>query len=88
MYASVPLGESTSAIRLLDIECAPGAMEDRTIKASLRTVDLADKHPFAALSYVWGDPYAPKDIIYCGQYSIEVTKNCWSAIWHLRKKHG
>ncbi|KAF2001907.1 heterokaryon incompatibility, partial [Amniculicola lignicola CBS 123094] len=41
---------------------------------------------FTALSYVWGPP-GPSHVFLLG-IPFPVTSNCYSALWHLRKKLG
>ncbi|XXH02441.1 hypothetical protein Hte_008816 [Hypoxylon texense] len=79
LYAALPLNTRTS-IRVLDLD----ESKDGPVTGQLRVVDL-DEHPFfTALSYVWGEYSEPKDTISCNGQQIEVTKNCLSALRHLR----
>jgi hypothetical protein len=48
-------------------------------------VSLDDAPEYEALSYVWGVPEFVKSI-FCGTEVIHITKNCSSALHHLR--HG
>ncbi|RDW81871.1 hypothetical protein BP6252_02983 [Coleophoma cylindrospora] len=92
-YDSCPLVGSSTLIRVLDLDAAPSSNANpnhrNVISGRLRVVDLNDAPTFTALSYTWGDYSEPvKDMIECNGYPLEVTRNCWSALWHLRKAHG
>lgn len=86
LYASLPLSKS-GMIRVYDLQDTADP-DDRIIKGLLRIVNLAENPSFTALSYCWGAYSSPKDTISCGEHSLEITRNCWSALWHLRKKFG
>jgi hypothetical protein len=83
---SVPLSKRRT-IRVFKLYGAANE-NDKIIRGELCAVDLDDNPSFAALSYCWGEYASPRDTILCGDISIEVTKNCWSALWHLRKTFG
>lgn len=85
-------GSSTS-IRVLDLDAASNSSanpySEDFISGKLRVVDLNDAPVFTALSYVWGEySTSVRDVIECDGHRVEVTRNCWSALWHLRKAHG
>jgi Heterokaryon incompatibility protein (HET) len=86
LYASLPLSKS-GMIRVYDLQDTADP-DDRIIKGLLRIINLAENPSFTALSYCWGSYSSPKDTISCGEHSLEITRNCWSALWHLRKKFG
>jgi hypothetical protein len=86
LYASAPLSKRRM-IRVFELHSAEDP-NDRTIRGSLHAIDLDKDVSFTALSYCWDEYSSPKDVIHCGDYSIEVTENCWSALWHMRKKFG
>ena len=77
MYSKLP---SPRSIRLLDI--APGKASD-LIEASLIVVELDQAPEFEALSYVWGSPNDPVDVL-CDNEVISVTQNLHSALLRLR----
>ncbi|KAH7071844.1 heterokaryon incompatibility protein-domain-containing protein [Paraphoma chrysanthemicola] len=87
---SLPPGSKT--IRVLNIESVPELAQnalDEPIRCTLCTVDLDDQPKFTALSYVWGvDPPTPQHFLHCGELRIPVTKNCESALRHLRQSMG
>ncbi|KAH7303951.1 heterokaryon incompatibility protein-domain-containing protein [Stachybotrys elegans] len=83
-YKSLPL-TSVSSIRVLDLFQAPVSRGRPRITGQLRVIDLEDETSFTALSYVWGDYSSPKDVLHCSGCEIEVTRNCWSAMYHLTK---
>lgn len=84
VYSSSPLGESPTAIRILEVaEQHDGGAT--LIRCNLRVVDLADRPRFTALSYVWGDP-ANQETIWCCDQPLRVTRNAWEALRRLRNK--
>jgi len=88
LYSSLPLPRHSRSIRILDVEPSASS-DDESIRGQLRVVSLDDNNmEFSALSYVWGAPASPPRMITCGLYSIPITANCWSALWHLRKHFG
>jgi hypothetical protein len=81
MYEELPKQRS---IRLLDI--APGHGTG-PVRADLLVVeDLYEAPEFEALSYVWGTPDDPVDII-CNDEVVSVTENLNSALRRLRCVH-
>jgi hypothetical protein len=91
LYKSCQLLETSTCIRVLDIlPIAPSASNPDTepIKCSLRVINLNNQPRFAALSYVWGTYSPVPDFIVCNSIQVKVTSNCYSALWHLRKKLG
>ncbi|KAI2616127.1 heterokaryon incompatibility protein-domain-containing protein [Hypomontagnella submonticulosa] len=88
LYESLPLASGTKEIRVLDLSEVSGTSGTPTIKATMRVVNLEEQPSFAALSYVWGDYSTPRDRIICNGFSVEVTKNCFSALHHLYKVVG
>lgn len=73
-------------IRLLDIH--PGAAED-PIVISLRAASLSENPDFEALSYVWGDPTATREVLCRGKNdngaTLGVTANLFDALAQLRR---
>ncbi|KAH6649066.1 heterokaryon incompatibility protein-domain-containing protein [Truncatella angustata] len=61
---------------------------NNAIIGSSRVVDLNEEPQFTALSYVWGDYSTPKDRIICNEHTLEVTRNCWSALNHIKRTLG
>jgi hypothetical protein len=89
LYRSLPPFQSPTEIRVLDLAAlGPDSSSNTPIEVVLRIIDLDHNVPFTALSYVWGDYAIPRDIMYCNDIPIELTRNCWSALWHLRKIFG
>ncbi|KAK6822884.1 hypothetical protein PG987_014429 [Apiospora arundinis] len=88
-YESLPLVPRKRQIRVFDLDGAYDQWDTSRIKGNLRLVDLDDNPSFTALSYVWGEFSSPiRDTIDCNGGKIEVTKNCLSALRHLRKVFG
>ncbi|KAH7084128.1 heterokaryon incompatibility protein-domain-containing protein [Paraphoma chrysanthemicola] len=91
LYARHSLPPGSKTIRVLNIESVPELTQnalDEPIRCTLCTVDLDldDRPKFTALSYVWGvDPPTPQHFLFCGELRIPVTKNCESALRHLRQ---
>jgi Heterokaryon incompatibility protein (HET) len=84
-YASVPLSGSSTAIRVFVVENIGNTADNAPIRGHFDVVDLRHQPYFAALSYTWGTFSDTKYSVLCNNFPIEVTKNCWSALWHLRK---
>jgi hypothetical protein len=88
LYQQHKLQPSSKCIRVLDVLPISSAV-DEPLRCALSIVDLDNDPTFAALSYVWGnDPPTPQYFVHCGNVDIQVTKNCHSALQHLRKKLG
>lgn len=79
-----PLRPGSREIRVLDVG-PPDNTNDFALCGRLRVVDLNDNPKFTALSYVWGTYSLQRHTVSCGSSSIEVTTNCHSALYHLRK---
>ena len=61
---------------------------DDVIKGDLTVMDLDNRPSFNALTYHWGkEDNDPKYTIFCGSHTMKVGKNCWDALWHLRKRY-
>ncbi|KAM0818362.1 putative Heterokaryon incompatibility domain-containing protein [Seiridium cardinale] len=84
LYESLPLGKSTKSIRVFDLEPPKANSPDDAIRGELRVVRLDDGPKYVALSYVWGTSSNPSRTIFAGQHAINVTDNCWDALWYLR----
>lgn len=82
VYNIASLGDSPTAIRVLDVE-KPGLGDPSAIRCCLRMGDLADKPTFTALSYVCGDSTVQKTI-WCDDRPFSVTQNAWHALGRLR----
>jgi hypothetical protein len=51
-------------------------------------MDLDDRPSFNALRYHGGkEDNDPKYTIFCGSQTMKVGKNCWDALWHLRRRY-
>ncbi|KAF2804757.1 HET-domain-containing protein [Mytilinidion resinicola] len=87
LYRSLPLPVQSRCVRLLEVRAAVNLDGSDPIAVEFRVANLEEGPPFAALSYVWGKDVEPRSII-CGTYTLNVTVNCHSALWHLRKKLG
>jgi hypothetical protein len=95
LYDIYSLAASDTSIRVLDLNgheisnLKSGSQHKEVLSGSLRVVDLNNKPVFRALSYVWGESSKPeKDVIICDGYRIPITRNCWTALWHLQKAFG
>jgi hypothetical protein len=86
IYASLPL-QNPRMIRIFELQKSSDP-DDKIIRGQLRIIDLDENPSFTAISYCWGTYESPSDVIYCGDEHLDVTKNAWSALWHLRKKFG
>ena len=64
----------SNEIRLLDLLPRPSDDHDAPIKCEIRTVSLAAKPDYEALSYVWGNQINSVDIEVSGQ-RVSVTQN-------------
>jgi hypothetical protein len=78
-----PLNSKTRELRLLSIR----KPENQTvlIKCDTQTFELSHAPRFDALSYVWGDPSAIKEIQFCGLSRL-VTENLFEALTRLREE--
>lgn len=81
-YQTAALKNKTN-IRLLTLH---NASAEQVIKCSLATADLLHNPAFEALSYCWDTPENPRRISLNGQ-DVEVRKNLWWALRHLRDKY-
>src|SRR2546423_9245955 len=88
LYQSVPLGSED--IRLATI--LPGRRKD-FIACELERKFLprerghGEKPNYTALSYVWGNRQDLK-CIQCNGFRLDVTRNLYSALLHLRDEHS
>ncbi|KAM0434001.1 hypothetical protein ACHAPT_003945 [Fusarium lateritium] len=73
-----PLGDPLSNIRLLEIHVRDSKRRP-AVSCRMRTVPLDNAPPFAALSYVWGDPDERENIVVNSQL-VSVTKNLEAAL--------
>ena len=85
IYQLHQLKPDLKQIRVLNI--APGEDEE-PIACSLDVVSVETGAGYTALSYVWGAYSVERHTIICDGVRIEITTNCHSALWHLRKKLG
>ncbi|KAI4648833.1 uncharacterized protein J4E79_009905 [Alternaria viburni] len=76
------LDASVNEIRLLILK--PSAHNDAQVEAHLKQVSLNDDPEYEALSYVWGDPNARKELMLDGE-TFTVPLNSWVALHALRK---
>ncbi|KAK8131376.1 hypothetical protein PG984_007814 [Apiospora sp. TS-2023a] len=75
---------SAGSIRVVDV--LPASKDDLTIACKLREVNLNNLGAqYEAVSYAWGDANDRKPIRCDGQL-LEVTVNCWDALYHLRQE--
>ncbi|KAH6672252.1 heterokaryon incompatibility protein-domain-containing protein [Halenospora varia] len=77
------LNSSRKEIRLLILQPLSAGEE---IQCSTETVSLLDEPEYKALSYVWGDASARKNINFNGT-EFSVTANLAAALYHLRLRH-
>jgi hypothetical protein len=89
-WSSMTLPDPSRYIRLFELYPAQRLQSHYPLTGHIRVVNLDEAPVFTALSYVWGDKAIPCDTITCKpqNFNIEVTANCYSALWHLRKKFG
>jgi len=85
VYQMHQLAPDSKQIRILNIK---STNDNEPIKCSLEVVNVETDTGFTALSYVWGTYAIQPDTIICDDIRFEVTSNCHSALWHLRKKLG
>ncbi|KAH7403886.1 heterokaryon incompatibility protein-domain-containing protein [Cadophora sp. MPI-SDFR-AT-0126] len=78
-YRYSPLA-SPRDIRVLVLH---GGVSEEDIHCSLRAIPLDDAIRYEALSYTWGDPTEIRRLR-CGDASLDVTVNLYSALQHLR----
>lgn len=88
LYSPLLSSPTSRYIRVFEVEATHNCIASDAIRGQLREVDLLDHPKFAAFSYVWGTFSIPRHTTTCGHHSIEITTNCWSALWHLRKALG
>ncbi|KAF2832826.1 HET-domain-containing protein [Ophiobolus disseminans] len=80
---------SSRRIRLLQVyACAENEAKDAPLRCQLHRVDLAATPDYTALSYVWGEYSSPPDSVLCNNVAVPVTRNCYSALQHLRAING
>lgn len=88
LYNRHPFPPERKCIRLLHIKTGPvKATEDSLVDSQLQVIDLDDPNvpSYTALTYVCGsDEYT--EHIMCEGVKIPVSKNCYSAIWHIWRK--
>lgn len=70
-------------IRLLDI--FPGA-PNAEIRCAIRAVALDSGETYDALSYVWGDPTAPRKSITIDENEVQVSQNLWLGLRRIRSQ--
>ncbi|PMD52655.1 uncharacterized protein K444DRAFT_488107, partial [Hyaloscypha bicolor E] len=81
-----PLGDNS--IRLLQIEAVtnPSLNHERAaIRCQIHHFHIAKAPNYRALSYAWGN--SATRFIYLNDQRIEVRKNLWQALWHLRNNN-
>lgn len=76
-----PLVPSRDEIRVLDIQPSQTGLEP--ICCDLRRISLQDHPTYDALSYVWGSPEGPEEILLNGS-AHPITKNLHNALRALR----
>lgn len=93
LYTSLALPPGSQCIRLLDLypsSPSDGTPTARHISGHLRVADLQQRPSFQSLSYVWGEKASPSHVVklQVPGCDIEVTENCYQALWHIRKQFG
>ncbi|KAF2500878.1 HET-domain-containing protein [Lophium mytilinum] len=93
LYSSLPVPLGSHCIRLLDIDPSLPSSDEPSplhILGHLRVVDLRQSPSFASLSYVWGVKSGLSHAVTLPsqECSIEITENCYQALWHIRKLFG
>lgn len=88
VYQKHALCPGSKRIRVLDILPASSSLNYEPLRGVFRVVDIENDTKFAALSYVWGKYAVPRHTVLCDDVCFDVTGNCYSALWHLRKKLG
>ncbi|KAH7311517.1 heterokaryon incompatibility protein-domain-containing protein [Stachybotrys elegans] len=77
--------QGTSHFRILNLQ--PNSDFDAPIEVQLAEVDRSEKPEYEAVSYSWGDLSDPIAIS-CNGHPLSVTRNCASALQHLRFRDG
>lgn len=94
LYEKHALSSDSKEIRVLDILPASGPNPSPTVRvnspieARIRVVNLDSNPRFTALSYVCGIDAGEPPTILCDDVPIKVYCNCYSALWHLRRRLG
>ncbi|KAJ3539208.1 hypothetical protein NM208_g5585 [Fusarium decemcellulare] len=78
VYSALPLDHPRKQIRLLEIIAT-----SPQICCTLRTASLLDDPTFCAMSYVWGSPSDPQDIV-VNNVSFSVTKSLADALSNVQ----
>ncbi|KAE9366756.1 HET-domain-containing protein, partial [Stipitochalara longipes BDJ] len=79
-----PLDTSKLEIRIIALH--PGTLADPICCSLIHiATKKGSKAVYAALSYTWGTPKAPKTIILNGE-PVQVRENLWQALYHLRSE--
>ncbi|KAK8041669.1 hypothetical protein PG993_006192 [Apiospora rasikravindrae] len=76
-----PLDPTREEIRVLDLQ--PSQCGSQAISCQMRTTSLQEEPQYEALSYVWGSPDNPKEILLNG-VAHPVTRNLYNALKALR----
>ncbi|KAI0423058.1 HET-domain-containing protein [Xylaria grammica] len=79
-----PLDHTRSEVRFIEI--IPSSTDDQQVSCRLESAELSEDTPYAALSYVWGDPTVTECVLVNGT-NLPVTTNLASALRHF-SKHG
>lgn len=72
------------AIRI--VELLPSYNLRGDIRCELRHCTIDGKTQYEALSYAWGSPEPKINILINGSNVLGVTKNCYDALFHLRRR--
>jgi hypothetical protein len=90
-YCYTPLDENAKQIRLLTLLplAFPSITHSPAVHISLELVQLTQENvpQFEALSYAWGSPEDPVEILIeteTGSQALKVTQNLYEALHHLR----
>lgn len=85
LYQRLKFSNTTSAIRLLEV--LPGSPENPSVETQLIVADLnSGTLRYDALSYVWGVPSKPQDLVSISVNGFErrITPNLYGALMSLR----
>ncbi|KAJ1329834.1 HET domain-containing protein [Microdochium nivale] len=87
VYEAMPLPNDGKLIRVLQLSPGSGPRLEGSLK--LHELGLPSAEPYAALSYVWGEPNKPSDpwSIHVGRRHLSITKNLHDALMAIRSVH-
>ncbi|KAF2673832.1 HET-domain-containing protein [Microthyrium microscopicum] len=85
-YKPLPTYAGTTLIRV--IELLPKPKDSAALTCRIRTVDLAEKPDYEAISYCWGPPVFDQKLVIENEGVISITKSLQGALKHLRRVDG